>query len=47
MVGDIVHVQGVLAANIFDWGSASCVDLYQNATILEMYAEVRMFMQEI
>ncbi|KAI3438596.1 hypothetical protein D9Q98_001020 [Chlorella vulgaris] len=34
-------LQGVLAANIFDWGSASCVDLYQNATILEMYAEAR------
>jgi hypothetical protein len=32
--------QGVLAANIFDWGAKACVDLYQNATILEMYREV-------
>ncbi|KDD72275.1 hypothetical protein H632_c3590p0, partial [Helicosporidium sp. ATCC 50920] len=30
-------VQGALAANIFDWGAQACVDLYQNATILEMY----------
>ena len=33
-------VQGVLAANIFDWGAKACVDLYQSATILEMYREV-------
>ena len=33
-------LQGVLAANIFDWGAKACVDLYQNATILEMYREV-------
>lgn len=33
--------QGVLAANIFDWGAKACVDLYQSATILEMYREVR------
>ena len=32
--------QGVLAANIFDWGAKACVDLYQSATILEMYREV-------
>jgi len=30
----------VLAANIFDWGAKACVDLYQSATILEMYREV-------
>ena len=35
-----VWLQGVLAANIFDWGAKACVDLYQNATILEMYREV-------
>ncbi|KAI7844383.1 hypothetical protein COHA_002181 [Chlorella ohadii] len=34
-------VQGVLAANIFDWGAKACVDLYQSATILEMYREAR------
>lgn len=34
-------VQGVLAANIFDWGAKACVDLYLNATILEMYREAR------
>lgn len=34
-------LQGVLAANIFDWGAKSCVDMYQNATILEMYREAR------
>ena len=34
-------VQGVLAANIFDWGAKACVDLYHSATILEMYREVR------
>lgn len=33
--------QGSLAANIFDWGAKACVDLYQNATILEMYRQVR------
>ena len=31
------HTQGVLAANIFDWGAAACVELYQNGTILEIY----------
>jgi pantothenate kinase len=34
-------VQGALAANIFDWGAKACVDLYHNATILEMYREAR------
>lgn len=34
-------IQGVLAANIFDWGAKACVNLYQNATILEMYREAR------
>lgn len=33
--------QGALAANIFDWGARACVDLYQTATILEMYREAR------
>jgi type II pantothenate kinase len=34
-------VEGVLAGNIFDWGSQSCVDLYKNGTILEIYRNVR------
>ena len=34
-------IQGALAANIFDWGAKACVDLYHNATILEMYREAR------
>ncbi|PSC76368.1 Pantothenate kinase 2 isoform B [Micractinium conductrix] len=34
-------VQGVLAANIFDWGANACVQLYQSASILEMYREAR------
>ncbi|RMZ52550.1 hypothetical protein APUTEX25_003693, partial [Auxenochlorella protothecoides] len=34
-------IQGSLAANIFDWGAKACVDLYQNATILEMYRQAR------
>ncbi|KAI8111302.1 hypothetical protein M9434_004874 [Picochlorum sp. BPE23] len=34
-------VQGVLAANIFDWGAKACVDLYHTATILEMYKHAR------
>ncbi|CAI7782267.1 unnamed protein product [Closterium sp. NIES-54] len=28
---------GVLAANIFDWGSRECVKLYRSGTILEIY----------
>jgi bifunctional damage-control phosphatase, subfamily II, fusion protein len=34
-------IQGLLAGNIFDWGAKATVDLYQNATILEMYREAR------
>lgn len=34
-------VQGALAANIFDWGAKACVDLYQSATILDMYRAAR------
>ncbi|MDB0053424.1 type II pantothenate kinase [bacterium] len=34
-------VEGVLAGNIFDWGSQSCVDLYKNGTILEIYRNAR------
>ncbi|KAL2626856.1 hypothetical protein AAZV13_07G137700 [Glycine max] len=30
-------IEGVLAANIFDWGSHACVDLYHKGTILEIY----------
>lgn len=30
-------IEGVLAANIFDWGSRACVELYQKGTILEIY----------
>ena len=34
-------IQGALAANIFDWGAQACVEMYQNATILEMYRRAR------
>jgi bifunctional damage-control phosphatase, subfamily II, fusion protein len=30
-------VEGVLAANIFDWGAKACIDLYHNGTILDIY----------
>jgi uncharacterized protein with ATP-grasp and redox domains len=30
-------IEGVLAANIFDWGSRACVELYHKGTILEIY----------
>jgi len=30
-------VQGILAANIFDWGARACVELYTNGTILDIY----------
>ncbi|CAN6446298.1 unnamed protein product [Victoria cruziana] len=30
-------VEGLLAANIFDWGSRACVDLYHKGTIIEIY----------
>ena len=36
----LARAQGALAANIFDWGAQACVELYHNATILEMYREV-------
>lgn len=34
-------VQGVLAANIFDWGAQACVDLYHEGTILDLYQQAR------
>ncbi|CAG9461150.1 unnamed protein product [Pedinophyceae sp. YPF-701] len=34
-------IEGVLAANIFDWGSRACVELYKNGTILEIYRDAR------
>ncbi|XP_020573078.1 pantothenate kinase 2-like [Phalaenopsis equestris] len=30
-------IEGVLAANIFDWGSRACLDLYHKGTIIEIY----------
>lgn len=30
-------IEGVLAANIFDWGARACVELYHSGTILEIY----------
>ncbi|XP_078429206.1 pantothenate kinase 2 isoform X2 [Wolffia australiana] len=30
-------IEGVLAANIFDWGSRACVELYHKGTIIEIY----------
>ncbi|XP_057995943.1 pantothenate kinase 2 isoform X2 [Hevea brasiliensis] len=38
-------VEGVLAANIFDWGSRACVDLYHKGTIIEIYRMSRNKMQ--
>ncbi|XP_051136621.1 pantothenate kinase 2 [Andrographis paniculata] len=38
-------VEGVLAANIFDWGSRACVDLYHKGTIIEIYRMSRDKMQ--
>ncbi|CAI9112702.1 OLC1v1013181C1 [Oldenlandia corymbosa var. corymbosa] len=38
-------VEGVLAANIFDWGSRACVDLYHKGTIIEIYRMSRKKMQ--
>eukprot|EP00775_Hariotina_reticulata_P009200 gene9200-9367_t len=35
-----VALQGILAANIFDWGAKACVELYTNGTILDIYREV-------
>ena len=34
-------VEGVLAGNIFDWGSQGTLDLYRNGTILEIYRTAR------
>jgi len=34
-------VEGVLAGNVFDWGSQACVDLYNNGTILDIYKAAR------
>lgn len=38
-------IEGVLAANIFDWGSRACVDLYHQGTIIEIYRMSRKKMQ--
>lgn len=35
-------IEGVLAANIFDWGARATVELYQNGTILEIYRYCRL-----
>ena len=34
-------IQGVLAANIFDWGSRECVAKYQDGLILSIYRDAR------
>ncbi|CAD7700634.1 unnamed protein product [Ostreobium quekettii] len=34
-------VQGVLAANIFDWGSRECIEKYKEGTILSIYQDAR------
>ncbi|KAI5074724.1 hypothetical protein GOP47_0010685 [Adiantum capillus-veneris] len=38
-------IEGVLAANIFDWGSRACVELYHSGTIIEIYRMSRNKMQ--
>ncbi|CAL5385385.1 unnamed protein product [Camellia sinensis] len=38
-------IEGVLAANIFDWGSRACVDLYHKGTIIGIYRMSRKKMQ--
>ncbi|XP_011622021.2 pantothenate kinase 2 isoform X2 [Amborella trichopoda] len=38
-------IEGVLAANIFDWGSRACVDLYHKGTIIDIYRMSRKKMQ--
>ncbi|KAJ0735588.1 putative pantothenate kinase [Helianthus annuus] len=38
-------IEGVLAANIFYWGSRACVDLYHKGTIIEIYRMSRKKMQ--
>ncbi|GLC40183.1 hypothetical protein PLESTB_000260200 [Pleodorina starrii] len=35
-------VEGVLAGNIFDWGSQACVALYRDGTILDIYRDARL-----
>ena len=34
-------VEGVLAGNIFDWGSQGTLNLYRNGTILEIYRKAK------
>lgn len=34
-------VEGMMAGNIFDWGSQACVRLYENGTILDIYRKAR------
>jgi len=34
-------IEGVLAANIFDWGAKACIDLYNSGTILDIYRKAR------
>ncbi|GAY47383.1 hypothetical protein CUMW_104170 [Citrus unshiu] len=41
----LMLIEGVLAANIFDWGSRACVDLYHKGTIIEIYRMSRNKMQ--
>ncbi|KVH98936.1 protein of unknown function DUF89 [Cynara cardunculus var. scolymus] len=41
----VTLIEGVLAANIFDWGSRACVDLYHKGTIIEIYRMSRKKMQ--
>ncbi|XP_062116256.1 pantothenate kinase 2 isoform X1 [Humulus lupulus] len=41
----VTLIEGVLAANIFDWGSRACVDLYHKGTIIEIYRMSRNKMQ--
>ena len=37
----VAALQGVLAANIFDWGARACVELYHEGTILDIYRQAR------
>ncbi|KAK3035312.1 hypothetical protein RJ639_034020 [Escallonia herrerae] len=41
----LLELDSVLAANIFDWGSRACVDLYHQGTIIEIYRMSRKKMQ--
>ncbi|BFI31343.1 type II pantothenate kinase [Marchantia polymorpha subsp. ruderalis] len=38
-------IEGILAANIFDWGSKACLELYREGTIIEIYKMSRDKMQ--